>query len=108
MSSRPQLETDQRPDTLGVIARSAFVLLQQRRHFAGARPAALAASRVEKDLARPADHPLVKPSPQRNAEAALRAVQDLRRHPRSDYFAKQPLERHAAAVSACGLQGREF
>src|SRR3954463_1623858 len=54
--ARPELETDERPDAFRVVARSLFVLPQQRAHFVRVGPPALRRVRIEQDLPRPADH----------------------------------------------------
>src|SRR5689334_19281822 len=59
--ARPELEAHERPDAFGVIARSVFMLPQERAHFVRVRPPALGRVRVDQDLARPADHLLVEP-----------------------------------------------
>ena len=55
MLTGPELETDERPDALRVIARAALMLIEHRFDFARARPSALRAATVEKHLTRPAD-----------------------------------------------------
>ena len=71
--ARPQLEAHQRPDALGVIAAALLVLLQQRAPPRAERvQPRCARSRIEQDVARPADQPFLEPPAQRHAEAALR------------------------------------
>src|SRR5262252_3972167 len=95
----PELEADERPDAFGVIARSVLVLLQQSADFAGVRPAALRRVRIEQDVARPVDHLFVQPSPQRNAEAALRSREHFLRHPWTNDIAEEPLGRLRVTVA---------
>src|SRR6185369_10484872 len=80
MLAGPELEADQRPDALGVIAASLFVLLQYPRDFARPGPAALLRPRVGENLTRPSDQAFVKPAAQRHAETALGPRQHRGRH----------------------------
>src|SRR5262249_56283079 len=86
VGARPQLEADQRPESLGVIARAGPMLLDERGDFVRPRPPALPRPRIVEDVARPVDHLILEPAPKRNAEAALRAIEHRRRHPRPDPF----------------------
>ena len=52
--------------------------------------------------------PFVKPAPQRHAEAALRPVEDVLRHPRPDHVAEQPLGGRRVAMPDGRLRRRDF
>ena len=104
----PQLETHERPDAFRVIAGALFVLLQERADFAGIRPAALRRVRVEQDVARPADHLLVEPAAQRDAEPALRTRQHRVGHPRANHIPEQPLRGLRIAVARRRLRRRQL
>src|SRR5262249_41292838 len=72
--ARPELETDERPDALGMIARALLVLAQERVHLIRARPPALAAAGIAQDVAGPAEHRFLKPAAEGHAEAAFRPI----------------------------------
>ena len=108
MLARPQFKTDQRPDSLGVIAAADLVLMQHRVHFRRTRPAALLRAGIGQDLASPADHAFLEPASQRNTEATLRPRQDVGGHPWRDHFAEQTLGRVGITMAGCRLRAGDF
>src|SRR5262252_666150 len=91
VGARPELEADERPETLGVIACAGPMLLDERGDLVRPCPPALTRSRIVEDVARPVDHLILEPAAEWHTESALRAIEHRGRHPWPDDFSKQAL-----------------
>src|SRR5260221_13946432 len=85
---RPQFETDERPDALRMIARSAPMLVDECAHLKGSSPPTLLGARIVEEVARPVDHLILEPTAQRNTEAALGPLEHGGRHPGPNHLAE--------------------
>src|SRR5262245_61004646 len=80
----PDLEHEQRPQGMRMVANSSIMLLQQTCHSFRVEVAALAGARTVEQVVRHLSHFSIEPVLDRHAEALLRAINDLVRYQAGD------------------------